>query len=211
MTAYKSIKPINSNYDYCQVCGMLWNNCLCDRVEKIASPVEFWLLTTDKESYRPSNTGRFLKLVMGKSVKSFVWRRDQPPKALVTLLESGRYEVVVLFPSQKEEISYIRQMKTKKHKKKVYLLIDATWKEARKILRLSPYLRGCQKVSLEEGLRSRYDFRRGGSAGQLCTYEAGVQVLKEEGEEELAEIGLANFLLYQKAFKATLHGHPMKD
>lgn len=205
------IKPINDQYKYCPKCGMLQDNCLCERISTMDSPVEFWLLTTEKEQFRPSNTGRLLTLVMPNATRSFLWQRHLEPQALLALIERDVYDLFLLFPT-KEAANYVGEItEMPPEKKRAYILIDATWKEARRILRLSPYLKGIQKVSFRGDVQSNYNLRRGGEEGQLCTYEAAIEVLKSIGQVGLAKIGTENFTLYLKAFKATIHGHGVKD
>lgn len=205
------IKAINDQYNYCVKCGMLQENCLCEHINKIDSPVEFWLLTTEKEQFRPSNTGRLLALVMPNTTRTFLWQRHLEPPALLALIEGDVYELFLLFPTD-EAPTYVGQTtEMPPVKKRAYILIDATWKEARRILRLSPYLKDIQKVSFREDVQSDYDFRRGAEEGQLCTYEAAIEVIKSIGEVGLAKIGKENFTLYLNAFKATIHGHGVKD
>ena len=211
MSDIHRIKPINDQYIYCTKCGMLQENCLCEHIKKIDSQVEFWLLTTEKEQFRPSNTGRLLEMVMPNATRSFVWHRLFEPLALMALIESDVYDLYLLFPTD-ESPTYVTQIpEMSLAKKRAYILIDTTWKEARRILRLSPYLIGLQKVSFSEDVQSDYNFRRGAEKGQLCTYEASIEVLKSIGEEGLAKVGKENFDLYLKALKATIHGHQMKD
>jgi len=205
------IKPINDQYNYCTKCGMLQDNCLCECIKTIESPVEFWLLTTEKEQYRPSNTGRLLEMVMPNATRSFVWQRHLEPADLMALIDGDIYDLYLLFPTD-EAPTYATQIQENPIlKKRAYILIDATWKEAKRILRLSPYLEGVPKVTFSEDVHSDYNFRRGAEKGQLCTYEAAVEVLKSIGEEGLAKVLKENFDLYLKAFNATIHGHQMKD
>ena len=211
MTENKKIKPISKNTVYCQRCGMLPSNCLCKRLQPFTSPVNFWLLTTEKESFRPSNTGRLLSLVMPEATRSFIWQRTKAPVELIKLIQSEAYDIFLLFPEINQSMDVSRVKLSASTKKKAFILIDGTWKEAEKMLRLSPYLSKLQKVSFDHQVTSAYNFRRGATDQQLCTYEAAIEVLHGLGEVALAQKGKAIFDLYQKAFTATIHGHPMKE
>lgn len=54
---------------------------------------------------------------------------------------------------------------------------DGTWRKARKILHVNPWLAGLPRVALPEGLSSRYRLRKAPMPGALSTIEAIVTAL----------------------------------
>ena len=47
------IKQITSLYSSCNKCGLPIINCLCDKAQKIKTAAKIWILSTEKEFYRP--------------------------------------------------------------------------------------------------------------------------------------------------------------
>lgn len=62
VSKYK-IKQITSIYQSCNQCGLPIINCICGIVPQIKTNTKIWILSTEKEFYRPSNTARLMKLV----------------------------------------------------------------------------------------------------------------------------------------------------
>lgn len=58
------------------------------------------------------------------------------------------------------------------------VLLDGTWRKARKLLYLNPVLQRLPKVALPAGLLSRYRLRKAPRPGALSTLEAGVEALQ---------------------------------
>lgn len=58
------------------------------------------------------------------------------------------------------------------------VLLDGTWRKARKLLHLNPLLQRLPKVALPAGLHSRYRLRKAPQPGALSTLEAGVEALQ---------------------------------
>jgi DTW domain-containing protein YfiP len=62
-----------------------------------------------------------------------------------------------------------------------WLLLDATWQEAAKMLRQSPYLQSCYRLAIEPESPSVYRLRRNQKEGALCTAEVVMELLQQRG------------------------------
>jgi len=62
-------------------------------------------------------------------------------------------------------------------KRPLFILLDGTWDEARKMFRKSPYLKKFSVLSLQPEQLSRYKLRRAQSEAHLCTAEVGALCL----------------------------------
>lgn len=203
------VKQITSLYDSCDKCGLPIINCLCDKVPKIKTDAKIWILSTEKEFYRPSNTARLLALVNPTSTEIFLWERTRIPEKLVTHLNSNIYEPFLLFPIENYETES-RKVEYKNTKKiPAFIILDGTWKEARKIFRRSSYLENLPIISLEPTFKSIYDLRRGAKVGNLCTIEAAIEVLKINSEIKNAQIVNEFYNLFLKSYKAGSSGHKL--
>ncbi|MBZ9609712.1 DTW domain-containing protein [Clostridium estertheticum] len=203
------VKQITSLYDSCNTCGLPIINCLCDKAPKIKTNANIWILSTEKEFYRPSNTARILKIVNPHSTEIFLWERTEIPEKLVANLNNEIYEPFLLFPVENCEAA-LRKVEYKNTGKiPVFIIIDGTWKEARKIVRRSPYLEKLPIISLKPNYKSKYDLRRGAVDGNLCTIEAAIEVLKLNRELENAQVVNEFYNLFLKSYKAGSSGHKL--
>ncbi len=188
MNSNYKIKQITSLYDSCNKCGLPIINCICDRAPKIKTDANIWILSTEKEFYRPSNTARLLKLINPYSTEIFLWERTKIPEKLVANLNNEIYEIFLLFPTENSETRSRKVEYKSQDKIPVFIIIDGTWKEARKIFRKSSYLENLPIISLDPNFKSNYDLRRGAQDGNLCTIEAAIEVLKINHEIENAQV-----------------------
>ena len=74
-----------------------------------------------------------------------------------------------------------------KMKRPLFVLLDATWPEARKMFRKSPYLNHLPVLSLRPEQLSRYRLRRSQREDHLCTSEVAALCLALAGEPHAAQ------------------------
>lgn len=205
-----NIKQITSLYTSCNKCGLPIINCLCDKAPKIKTDSKIWILSTEKEFYRPSNTARLLQLINPNSTEIFLWGRTNIPEKLVENINNEIYEPFLLFPIENEESNNRKVEYKNTGKIPAFIIIDGTWKEARRIFRLSTYLKKLQIISLEPNFKSNYDLRRGNKEGNLCTIETAIEVLKINGEFNTSQTVIEFYNLFLKGYKAGSSGHVVK-
>lgn len=137
------------------------------------------LLTHFKELPKPSNTGRLVLEVLGDAAEQIRWDRLTPPARLVEEIRQGG--VALLYPGIHGEpagdLSGIRQV----------IIIDGTWHEARKIHQRSPYLRQVPRITLTPQHPSRYNLRKNQKEAGLCTAECVIEILRNSGNQLLAD------------------------
>jgi len=209
-SSYK-IKQITSLYDSCNMCGLPIINCICAKAPKIKTHATIWILSTEKEFYRASNTARLLKIVNPNSTEIFLWERNKIPEKLVSNLNNEMYDIFLLFPIENCETRSRKVEYKSTGKIPVFIILDGTWKEARKIIRKSAYLENLPIISLEPNFKSKYDLRRGGQDGNLCTIEAAIEVLKINGEIDNSQVITEFYNLFLKSYKAGSSGHKLSN
>ncbi len=210
MNSIHSVKQITGLYGSCNKCGLPIINCLCDKAPKIKTDAVIWILSTEKEFYRPSNTARLLQLVNPTSTEIFLWERTKTPEKLVANLNNDLYDPFLLFPIENYETASRKVEYTNTGKVPAFIIIDGTWKEARKIFRRSTYLENLPIISLQPAFKSNYDLRRGVVDGNLCTIEVAMEVLKINGEFKNSQIVNEFFTLFLKSYKAGSSSHQIK-
>lgn len=73
-------------------------------------------------------------------------------------------------------------------KRPLFILLDATWPEARKMFRKSPYLDRFPVLSLQPEQISRYQLRRSRRDDHFCTAEVAGLCLDLAGEPQAAQV-----------------------
>lgn len=204
------VKQITKLYESCNKCGVPEMNCICNSVPKIKTNAKIWILSTEREFTRPSNTARLLKLVNPESTELILWERTKVPDKLIEYISSEEYEIYILFPTEGNELLERKVQDENSGKIPAYIILDGTWKEASKILRKSDYLKKLPRISLNPIHKSEYTLRRGASEGELCTIEAAIEVLKLNCEFENAQEIKSTFDLFLKSFKAGISGFTLK-
>lgn len=211
MNKHYKVKQITRLYESCNECGLPIINCICNQSAKVRSKAQVWILSSEREFYRPSNTARLLKLINPESTELFLWERTKRPDSLIAKINSEKYVVYVLFPIENQELeNKIRGTIEQTDKIPAFIILDGTWKEARKIFRKSEFLQSLPIVSLEPNFASNYDLRRGAAEGNLCTIEAVIEILIMNGEHVISRAIDDYYKLFLKSYKAGVSGHKVK-
>ncbi len=187
----------------CSNCGFT-HNCVCEQLPRFDDSIQVALLCHPNELKRETNTGKILLWSL-PGVKQFEWNRKEPPTDLLALIEKHP-KPMLLFPN---EHSYPIEQNTADKEPRLYIVLDATWQEAKKMWRQSPWLQALSQGHLQPSNHSNYSLRRNQNEGNLCTCEVGVELMKLEGLNKQSE-ELNRFLqLYLQVFQADRCGHAL--
>lgn len=192
----------------CKECELPVAECKCSETLNITTDIQIWLLTHENESTRPTNTGQLIKDALPDNTEIFYWSRVSPPEELLSLLKDEAYYPILVFPVENDNSTRLTAESLNDtllldmgHKKAAFLILDGTWKEARKILRKSDYLADLPFLPLENLEKTRYTLRRNKDIDHICTIEVAIELFKLSGEEELANGLNRIFELFLKAYK----------
>ena len=170
----RSLKPFvarGSRAPRCTRCRVPHSHCLCAWLPRAASQCGVCLLMHDIEPLKPSNTGWLIADVVADTF-AFTWQRTGADPRLMALLADPRWQPVVVFPGEYATSDrVVEQVERLPGKRPLFILLDATWTEARKMFRKSPYLDGLPVLSLQPEALSRYRLRRSKRGDHLCTAE----------------------------------------
>lgn len=102
---------------------------------------------------------------------------------------------ILLFPTEDAQTSKDLKEKNIDLKNQGILLIDGTWKKAKKIYYLNSFLHHLPKVKLAQIYPSQYELRKCGKENFLSTIEAYAYFLKEweENESQISDELLGRF------------------
>lgn len=152
------------------------------------TPIGMCLLMADIEPLKPSNTGWLIADVVPDTF-AFGWARTEVDPALLALLADPQWQPVVVFPAEfvaSERVVHTLPM-DHTERRPLFILLDATWPEARKMFRKSPYLNNLPVLSLNPVQVSRYQLRRARRSDHLCTSEVAALCLDLAGEPHAAQ------------------------
>lgn len=178
----------------CADCRLLTSHCMCAWRPDVPTRVGMCLLMADIEALKPSNTGWLIADVVADTF-AFAWARTEVDTALLSLLADSQWQPYVVFPGAFAEPARVVHEVAHPHAdvRPLFILLDGTWDEARKMFRKSPYLQRFPVLSLDAAQRSRYTLRRSQSDAHFCTAEVGAMCLAL-ADEQLAADALDAYL-----------------
>lgn len=154
----------------CPRCLRPQTHCLCSLIPRLDSRTRILLLQHPSEVNHALNTARLaaLGLTNAELIVGEVFE-DLP-----ALLNRPGYQARLLFPADDAQ-----PLQAYRESEEPLLLVvpDGTWRKARKLLHLNPWLAALPRVALPEGLSSRYRLRKAPMPGALSTIEAIVAAL----------------------------------
>lgn len=191
----------------CAGCRLLPSYCICEWRTIVPTNAAVCLLMSDTEPLKPSNTGWLIADVVPDTF-AFAWARTEVDPALLALLADPQWQPYVVFPGEFVDParvvndlapvqSYLDHVKTKRP---IFILLDATWSEARKIFKKSPYLLNFPVLSLQPEQISNYRLRRSRRDDHFCTAEVAALCLELAGETHAAQTMDAYLDLYTEHY-----------
>ena len=193
----------------CPGCRLPVAHCMCAVRPQLTTQAGMCLLMADIEPLKPSNTGWLIADVVADTF-AFGWARTEVNPALLALLADPQWQPYVVFPG---EFAPPQRVVTAlpppalalsaaatrtggcggasgaaapSAKRPLFVLLDATWQEARKMFRKSPYLDHLPVLSLAPEQVSRYVLRRSQRGDHFCTAEVAAMCLELAGEPHAA-------------------------
>ncbi|WHP32524.1 tRNA-uridine aminocarboxypropyltransferase [Trabulsiella odontotermitis] len=169
----------------CQRCLLPLRQCLCDTLTTAHARSRFCLVMFDTEPMKPSNTGRLIADIL-PDTEAFQWSRTTPPQALLDLVHNPDYQPVVVFPASYAGPDRQVISTPASGKPPLFIMLDGTWTEARKMFRKSPWLDNLPLISVDLSRVSAYRLREVHAEGQYCTAEVAVALLDLAGDTDAA-------------------------
>lgn len=183
----------------CRQCGFI-HNCYCATIPAINSDLMVTLLTHPNELSRSTNTGKIVKRLL-PCTHIEPWERKAPPPEYMT---SGKTPVLVFpSPSSIPLAEWQQQHPEPSH----FIVLDATWQEAKKMLNRSQWLQTLPQVCIEAAEASQYQLRRNQQSGNLCTFEVVTQLVHEVESKNTAQDMRVFFGDYLQRYQAERCGH----
>ncbi|MFY1667067.1 tRNA-uridine aminocarboxypropyltransferase [Pseudomonas sp. Pseu.R1] len=187
----RSTKPFiarGSRAPRCPRCRVIESYCLCKWKPTVEAKSAVCLLMYDTEPLKPTNTGWLIADVI-QDTEAFGWSRTEVDERLPALLDDPQWQPYIVFPGEfvaSERV--VTEVNLAPGKRPLFILLDATWPEARKMFRKSPYLDRLPVLSLEPEQMSRYRLRRSKRDDHFCTAEVAALCLELAGDQQAAEV-----------------------
>ena len=183
----------------CAGCRLVPSHCMCAQRPVMLTRAGICLLMAAIEPLKPSNTG-WLIADMVTDTFAFGWARTAPDPALLTLLSDPQWQAYVVFPGEyaapERVVTTVQRPATPcaaTSRRPLFILLDGTWAEARKMFSRSPYLDSLPVLSPQPDRKSEYKLRRSRRDDHFCTSEVAAICLALAGED-LAGQTLAAYL-----------------
>jgi DTW domain-containing protein YfiP len=176
----------------CTGCRLVPSHCMCALRPALPTRSGVCLLMADIEPLKPSNTGWLIADVVADTF-AFGWARTETDPALTALLSDPQWQPCVVFPGEYAALERVvhsvappgpagGEGGADAGKRPLFILLDATWTEARKMFRRSPYLDHLPVLSLQPDQISQYKLRRSRRDDHFCTSEVAALCLSLAGE-----------------------------
>jgi DTW domain-containing protein YfiP len=176
----------------CTTCRLIPSHCMCDLRPVVETRASVCLIMAEFEPLKPSNTGWLIADVVPDTV-AYSWSRMAVDPALLVLLADPQWQPYVVFPGEfaapERVTTELRDQAGDEQpgKRPLFILLDGTWSEARKIFRKSPYLNALPVLSLQPEQLSRYRLRRSTHEHHFCTSEVAALCLALAGDLHAAQ------------------------
>ena len=171
----------------CAGCRLVPSHCLCALRPMVPTRAGVCLIMGDIEALKPSNTGWLIADVVADTF-AFGWSRTEVDPALLALLADPQWQPYLVFPGEFVDPSrVVTDVVQQPGKRPLFVLLDATWPEARKMFRKSPYLNHLPVLSLQSEQISRYKLRRSRRDDHFCTSEVAALCMDLAGETLVAQ------------------------
>ena len=217
-TSTKPFHARGSSLVRCQSCRLPASHCVCAWRPTVPTRAGVCLLMGDIESLKPSNTGWLIADVVPDTF-AFGWSRTRPDPGFVALLSDPAWMPVLVFPGDLVEPDRVvrdlsglsptgRAGDPANGPRPLFVLLDGTWTEARKMFRKSPHLQGLPVLSLDPGVASAYRLRRSQFDHHFCTAEVGVMCLHMAGDTAAAAALSAWFRVFSHHYLQCRQNQP---
>lgn len=201
----------------CQL-GVRW--CICQyrnavMQRQLHAKVDFCLLMHRQETMKPTNTGRLIADVLPENTHAYLWHRTEPDPLLLQFLNSRNDNVWILFPESYLDATQHDVVARKPRRvvaiadivangqRPTFLLLDGTWKQARKMFHMSTWMQHIPVVKLQMNTHGSYRLRQGSHDVQVSTLEAAAGLLEASGDAPVARVMRDYFDTFNEYYAAS--------
>ena len=152
---------------------MIIARCLCEYLRPVPNSTQIIILQHPKENKHPLNTVKILTKSLEKII-IFTGEDFSHHQELNLILNNRENKVLLLFPETELQVMRLIDVAKTTH----LVLIDGSWRKAKKIFILSRNLHSLQRLSIEASKISNYRIRQSRQKNGLSSLEASLEALK---------------------------------
>jgi len=198
----------------CKHCMLLPYLCICSIKKTVETHSAFLLLMYDDEILKPSNTGRLIADLVPDTF-AYIWSRTEPNKNMLALVTDPIWQPIVIFPEEYAQAERVltqeQTIKLVSNKRPLFILLDGTWAQAKKMFRKSPYLDNLPVLSFSPDKLSQYLVRKATKDNQLATAEVASLVLASIGEQANADLLALLFSTFKENYLLGKSRQPLTE
>ncbi|MHA6605479.1 tRNA-uridine aminocarboxypropyltransferase [Photobacterium damselae] len=187
----RSTRPFRARgckVERCRQCMLRPHLCICEHRPTVNSNAAFLLVMYDTEVLKPSNTGRLIADLF-EDTFAYIWSRTEENTEMMALLNDPQWQPYVVFPAEYAEPERVAEkVELAQGKRPLFIMLDGSWAEAKKMFRKSPYLAQFPVLSIDPEQPSRYKVREASKDNQLGTAEVAAKIIEQFGEIRNAEV-----------------------
>ena len=157
--------------EYCSECTRPISECYCSAIETVSSPTKVTIIQHPSEVDHPYNTGRIVHRSL-ESCELIIAEQLSDEKLSAVINDNA----CLLFPN----LAWLPTVPAAPSSIIHLIVIDATWKKAKKILHVNPELQQLPRLALTGHSPSRYHIRKGSMQDGLSTIESIVYALEQQ-------------------------------
>jgi len=206
----------------CQL-GVRW--CICQYRDAVmqrglCAGADFLLLMHRHETMKPTNTGRLIGDVLPLGTHAYLWDRTEPDPLLLEFLQQREGNLWILFPDSYCNATVHDVVERKPRRidaiadiaasavRPTFILLDGTWKQARKMFHMSAWMQHIPLVQLpvaqlQMNTEGGYRLRQGAHDMQVSTLEAAAGLLEAMGDENTAGVMRDYFDTFNEYYAAS--------
>mgnify|MGYP000150027977 CR=1 FL=1 len=190
VTSTREFKARGATLKRCPECLLAESKCICNEFEAMDSHIGVCMLMYHAEYYKPSNTGQLICHLV-KDNFAFRWERTSVEPRLEQLIQDPKWYPVIIFPHDNVEperqLSALPEPQVLDGKRPLFIFLDGTWRQAKKMFIKSPYLQALPVLQLEEASKGSYQLRVAHHEHHMSTVEVAFELFKQNGEARLGE------------------------
>ncbi|TPE48905.1 DTW domain-containing protein [Maribrevibacterium harenarium] len=183
----------------CSQCQYVHEQCVCDLRPSLVSDIHLVIVQDKREAHHAKNTVRLLSLAY--SPVSII-QIAEPFVALDLPDDMSVENTLLLYPGE-DAFPLVRENSEQFASTKYLLLLDATWRKAKKMMYSLDHLRCFPKVALTDLEESNYNIRKTSVSHGLSTLEASARALEVITETDMTP--LVNFMIQSHKRQWRLH------
>lgn len=187
----------------CAKCLLASFACICKYQRTHECALDVILIMHRNEILKPTNSGRLISDTLGNKCHVYEWSRTEPDAELLALLSDPKRYCVILFPGDESRRQVCSRAQVALDKQLTLIVLDGTWRQARKMFRQSLWLKNFACVNLTEPQQSQYTLRNPLDESQLSTAQACAVALKQFNEVTTSELLHKYFAVFNENYTAS--------